>query len=102
MRAATAFALALFVPYGSAFVQLSSVGNAGGRRYGNLKLDERHRSLRIASKQQAAEAAQDLLPDSQTLSEVSFHVFMYTYGLRAWLTFTLSSTCRYKQICKLV
>eukprot|EP00903_Cladosiphon_okamuranus_P016584 g15298.t1 len=68
MRAATAFALALFVPYGLALLQLGSVGNAG--RYGNRHPNERHRSLRIASKQNAAEAEQGLLPDSQALSEV--------------------------------
>lgn len=79
MKAATAFVLALLCPYGIAFVQLSSVGNTG--RY-HRKLDERHHHRSpIASKQHAssAEAARDLdlMPDSQTLSEVSLKRVLY-------------------------
>lgn len=65
MKAATAFTLALFVPHGTAFVQPTSAGNTWRHR----NADEHHRS-RVASKQHPAEAA-DVMPDSQTLSEVS-------------------------------
>lgn len=78
MKAATAFALALFVPNGIAFV-LSS-GNAGRRYVGNL--DDRHVSRVASSKQHAAEA--HALPDSQTLSEVSFKEFVECQQCVRW------------------
>ena len=66
MKAAASFTLALVVPYGMAFVQLGSVGNAV-RRHGNL--DDRQLSRVASSNRHEAEAQAAL--DSQTLSEVS-------------------------------
>lgn len=68
MKAATAFTLALTVPYGnlsSGFVQLSS---------GNFRQTHSNRYIRTASSQQDVQASPDLMPDSQTLSEVSFYM----------------------------
>jgi len=67
MKAATAFTLALTVPYGrlsSGFVQLAA---------GNFQqVDSTRRGRRLAS-HQGVGAAPDLMPDSQTLSEVRFY-----------------------------
>ncbi len=86
MKAATAFTLALTVPYGklsSGFVQLSS---------GKFRQVHSNRYIRRPSSQQDVEAAPDLMPDSQTLSEVSFHTNL-NIAATTWLWLLIESQC---------